>query len=91
MKINFDTKLKQIDGTEVDGTVRELAVQALLATFNNEGEIGGDEKEKRYLLAKKIQAGEQDLTVEEAALVKKLVGMAYQPLFVGQAYAVLNG
>ena len=91
MKINFDTKLKQIDGTEVDGTVKDLAVQALLATFNSEGELAGDEKEKRYLLAVKVQAGAEDITPEEAALLKKLIGMAYQPLFVGQAYAVLNG
>jgi hypothetical protein len=91
MIIDFETKLKQIDGTELDGTVRELAVQALLATYPNEGEIGGDEKEKRYLLAVAINGGHNEITPEQASLLKRLIGIAYQPLFVGQAYAVLNG
>jgi hypothetical protein len=91
MNVNFDAKLKQIDGKEIEGTVRELAIQALLATYNSEGEIDGDEKEKRYLLAVRIHAGADTITPEEASLLKRLIGIAYQPLFVGQAYAVLNG
>lgn len=55
-------------------------------------EIDAEEKIKRYELAKKIykSLGLVDLQSEEITLLKKLVGQAYPPLTVGQAFEVLD-
>jgi len=55
-------------------------------------ELNGEEKVKRYALAMKIYKsdGLVDLEVEEIALLKKLIGRAYGPLTVGQAWEVLD-
>ena len=65
--------------TETDGTGRPK-------------ELKGEEKVERYALAMKIYKsdGLVDLKSEEISLLKKLIGRAYGPLTVGQAWEVLD-
>lgn len=98
MIINFEQTLKQIDGKELvleggqPGTLKHFAVEALQLTFQDEQSLSGEDKAKRYILATRIYANpEIDLKVEELALIKKLIGKAYGPLIVGQAYQVIEG
>lgn len=103
MKRNFDFVFKNLNGTELkDGdaavagldaalSIKTAAVNSLMSTFEADRNLSGDEKLKRYQLAVKINGGgEVDLTAEEIALLKLLIGRAYPPLVVGQAYLLLE-
>jgi hypothetical protein len=92
MKINFNQPIKNIQGEEIkDLTLKVVSVESLLATFSDE-QISGEEKAKRYLLATRIYANEElELTVEEIAKIKQLIGKGYGPLIVGQAWEMLEG
>ncbi len=98
MKIDFQKPLKTIHGTElmIEGKTRTTAsfvIDALLAIFSDEAALPGEEKIKRYTLAKKISRPtfEAQITIEEAAMIKKLTGKLYGPLIVGQIWEILEG
>ena len=94
MKINFNRPIKNIQGEEIkDLTLKTVSVEALLATFPDEQSLLGEEKAKRYVLATRIYANpeELDLTIEEIAKIKQLIGKGYGPLIVGQAWDILEG
>ena len=96
MKIRFDETMKDLDGKAIIGdgrdlTLKQIACNALSLIFNDEQNLSGEEKAKRGLLAMRIYANtEIDLTVEEVALIKKLIGKAYGPLIVAQAWEILE-
>ena len=55
-------------------------------------EVKGEDKVKQYQLALKVQeGGEQDITAEEAAWLKKKVNDLYGILIAGQALMMLDG
>ena len=90
--LDLDGKaVNSLDGKPA--TVRGVVIEALLATFNDEAQLSGEEKLKRWELASKIKnsADPVELTVEEISLAKRLVGKAYGPLIVGQTWKVLEG
>lgn len=101
MKINVNQVYKSLEGEvvkqEVDGKAIEMtlkisAITALLTPIGNE-EISGEEKATRFLLAERLthdEAGVVDLKSEEVALLKKLIGVLYSPLIVGQAFRFLE-
>ncbi len=98
MKINFNQELKTLEGKAIpndkreDTTLRDVATQALLISYQDESNLGGEQKAKRWLLAMKIQSNSEDivLTIEEIAEIKKLIGKAYGPLIVGQTWEILE-
>jgi len=77
-------------------TLKAVATNVLLMTETDgtgrPKELKGEEKVERYVLAMKIynSDGLVDLKVEEISLLKKLIGRAYGPLTVGQAWEVLD-
>ena len=81
----------------IDGPVATLgavSVNALVATYQDEQRLSGEDKVKRWELAmriKKLPSGAADLTAEEVALIKSLIAKAYGPIIVGQAWAMLEG
>jgi len=93
---NFDNEIKNIDGSTLlqdanPVVMKSLLVAALMGSNPSEKDVSGDEKFKRYELAQKVNAGGNiDLTPEEIVLLKKLVGVSYTPLVVGQVYKILN-
>jgi hypothetical protein len=100
MKINVNESFKKIDGSElsvpVDGkmkvlTVKDVCVNALLA--ENEGiPVTAEEKMSRFVLGELIFKAEEEieLKLEDAVLLKKLVGVGYGPLIVGQFFRLLE-
>ncbi len=79
---------------EKETTLKYIVLEALQMIFNDEQGLSGEEKVKRWLLAVRIEATSEidlDLTVEEIALIKRLVGKAYGPLIVGQTWEMLEG
>lgn len=100
MNINVETPIADMDGKPIvvaDAvlTLRKICVDALLAQHPSEqpprAEPDGTEKLRRFLLAKRIsETANVEMTVEEVSLVKKLVGMAFNPLVSGQAWLMLD-
>lgn len=98
MKLNFNQQILNLDEKPLmnaDGspvTMAYAAKEALLAIFPTEKEISGDEKFKRYQLAKKINSSSEEceISIEEAALIKKLVSMAYGANVVGRLYEMME-
>ena len=105
MKVKLNTELKDFEGKAliftaataekeaVNATLGKMMIESLLATFKDEENLSGDEKLKRWQLAIKIKNADVmvELTVEEVALVKKLVGKAYGTIIVGQVWELLEG
>ncbi len=97
MRIDFHQEIKTIDGKPIPGAnggektfLKEIAVNSLLATFDDERNLSGEEKAKRWVLAVKIQGEAGDFTLEEAEQIKRLIGKGYPPLVVGQAWRMLE-
>lgn len=102
MLFSASKQLKTIKGETLKNeqgqpmTLGDVAVSALLA--NHVGEDGqpertsGEEKFKRYRLALKLDGcvGDADITIDEAAKLKKLVAAAYAPIVVGQFFDALE-
>lgn len=89
--------------TNLDGTVMRdqdkniinlgtVAENALLANYPDEANLPGEEKMRRFTLARKIHDQRKDpaLSAEEVALVKKLIAKAYSPLITGEAWQMLD-
>lgn len=99
MAIDFNTTIKNIDGTDATGAdgkpaelkLSKVCIDALLNVFPDEQNLVGVDKIKRYVLAQNIQEHrDYSMTSEETELVKKLVAKLYGPLIVGQAWALLD-
>ena len=99
MQVLMGKIFTDLDGKEIPSqngkpaTLGGVSVDALLATFQDEQNLSGEEKLKRWELAVKIKNGVDpvELSVEEIALIKKLIGKAYGPLISGQAWQMLEG
>lgn len=98
--ISFSNPLKQLDGSDLkEGdkpvTLGKICVQALVAIYQDEPNLAGQEKFERWQLATKVDNSERGLTpitltAAEADKLKLLVGKAYAPLIVGQVWQILN-
>ena len=99
MKRNFNVALQTLEGEPVidEGKqvqLKAVAINALLATYQDEQNLDGNEKLRRYKLAQAISAangGDADLSLEDATLLKNLIGKGFPPLVVGQVFALLEG
>lgn len=98
MKIDFSKEFKNLNNEtlksgETNVTLKSICTEALLNSSVEE-KITGEEKAKRYNLALEIFASKQkivEISIEDVAVIKKLVGDFYSPLVVGQAYKFLEG
>lgn len=98
MKIDFSAILLDLNGAAVnksasadDGpaTLAFVSCEALLAPEQSQS---SEDKVRQFALAIRIvNGGEQEVTPEEATLIKACVGRVYPPLIVGRAYELLNG
>lgn len=97
MRRDFTLPICNLNGEPIneDGkpvTLCTVALSALLASFPDEQSLSGAEKVNRMQLALKInkRPREVDLTVEQLALLKTLIGKGFGPLAVGRAYELLE-
>jgi hypothetical protein len=97
MLIDFQRQLRDMNDEVMklngkDFLLVNACQEALLATFPDEQGLGGKEKVERFLLAMKITDGllPVEISIEEAAQIKMLVGKAYGPLVVGRVWEVLD-
>jgi len=99
VKINADAVLTSFEGKAIlavdgksDATLKGIAVMSLMTMIDADKGMQGDEKLKLYELACKVNAGgDVELSPEEAALIKKRIGLMFGPAVVGPAFKILNG
>jgi hypothetical protein len=96
MNINFNEPILNLNNETMEDeggviTLGRVTSNALLATFPDEKEVSGEVKAKRFKIALKAQEADGDVTVEDVAEIKKLVGKAYGPLVVGRVFDILEG
>lgn len=103
MKVDFGAAIKTLSGVTVveevekDGeivkepvTLKVVALNALMAQYKDEEKLTGAEKMSRYVLAQRIHGGNTEMSAEDVALLKKLIGKAYGTAVVGAAYSILE-
>lgn len=103
MAIDFTQPIKAQDGTVPKSdsgsvpTLGKICEDALIASYKDEIDpttgkeiITPEEKYRRWKLAQKLHGDNVKLSPEDLALIKKLVGKAYGPLIVGQAWTMLD-
>lgn len=76
----IDRHVQDITGKAYEGlTIKDLMVKALCAAYKGEEHLEGPEKLKRGVLAQKIYTSdtEVELTAEEVALIKQLIGKGF--------------
>jgi hypothetical protein len=71
-------------------TLKRVAHEGLGAVYEDERALDPDEKNKRFLIGLKVTGEASDFTVEEVALLKKVVGKGYGPLIMGRAWQMLE-
>ena len=97
MKTNFNQTLKELDGKPMKGEKGEEvklslpSINSLLATPTNEI-LEPVEKIVRYGIAQKISRakGPVELTIEEVAKIKELVGKYMPTVVMGSVYEILE-
>jgi len=96
MKIDFSAVIKDLDGDAVkdgekDATLGRVACTALLASYADEQSLAAEDKVKRFRLAEvAARGGEQEMKIDDVALVKTLIGKAFAPLIVARAYDIIE-
>ena len=97
MQLNFNVQLVSFDGPLVEAgkpiTLKQMAILALSVAIPDEQGVGGDEKFKRYQLADRISQSTEavEVTAEEIAKIKMLLGKGWGAMIVGPSYMLLEG
>jgi hypothetical protein len=88
--LDLDDKPVMSDGEKPQPvTIGSIARQILISTLPDE-KATPRQKEDRFLLAVKIKDKPIELSVDEVKTLKDLIGLAYGPLIVGRANAILD-
>jgi hypothetical protein len=104
MKIDFSYVMKDFKGEDINQpqplTLAEVCAQALLGNFEEDKTASAEAKIARFRLAHKlfvkndagetVPAGELDLSIEDATLIKKFVNKAYGVIIVGQVDEIIK-
>ena len=98
MKIDILQKIKGVDGikalpnldTELDLTLKDVIIQALLSFARDEPEKEKFDSYRLYERLKVHSKNEINLTTEELAKIKKKIGSHYAPLIMGQAWDMIE-
>lgn len=96
MRVDFSAQILELDGTPVkiggkELTLSSVACNSLLAVHEADAKMSGEDKAKRMKIALRVHdAGVQDIDVNDAVLLKMLIGRVYGPLVVGRAFDLLD-
>jgi hypothetical protein len=102
MKIDFSLTIDRITGAPIqvedvegkpDYTLRDVAVNALLADTPEAVKLGGKEKVQRFRLADRIYGCKEPikLEAEEIVLVKEQIAKTHGVLATARAWDILDG
>ncbi len=102
MKIDMTKPIKNLIGVNLENpesklkkkepfTMRIVCTNSLLTPTQDDKNIDGNEKARRFELAMRVYTEDEiDLNVDELKLIKDLIGRLYSPLVVGRAYQILD-
>jgi len=83
---------KAVEAVSTPLTLREAACGALMGVYKDETELSGQEKTRRWCLARKIYEDDKpDLQAEDLSLIKTLIAKRYSTAVVGRAWQMLEG
>jgi hypothetical protein len=87
----YDTPLKLDEKTDL--TLGTAACEALLSTYQGEDNLSGNEKADRWAIAITIKRATApvEVTTENIAKLKDLIGKRFPAIVVGQAFEILEG
>lgn len=93
MTVDFSRQITNLSGhpIQIEGqpvTLKYMAVTALLGPCADQ--VSGQERARRYEIAKRIHADQTVCAPDEIALIKALIGAIFVPLLVGPAYEILD-
>jgi hypothetical protein len=97
MLIDFQNPILDLKGeplklAEKPFVLLNACQEALIAQFQDETNLPAADKVRRFALAMKIDNKlPVDISIEEAAVIKKLVGKLYNNLVVGRVYEIIDG
>ncbi len=79
MKINFNKKLKNLDGTETELFLKDIISNCMLFTFKDEA-LNLEETKKRWKLAKLIKNAGESLNInnDDLNLIQNLLVKSYK-------------
>ena len=98
MKIDLTQPIFDLEGSPIpkpDGslpaTLGFLAVTALQVQFDDEHKMSAEDKLSRFKIALRLSGqSSADLSVEEVAMIKSVIGKAFGIVIVGRAFALLD-
>jgi len=97
MRLDVSKVLKGIDGrdmtdaTGAPATLGAVAVIALTGNYADEPQLAGEEKFARYELAlRMVRGGVVELTVDQLAKIKALIGKGLGVAAVGAAWSAIE-
>ena len=97
MKIDVTRTFTTLNGKEIKNeegeivTLRSIIANSLLAQYQDETNLSGEEKVKRWKLAQTVYADDiVNLSTEDIVLIKKLVGKSMVTLIAAQAWEMLE-
>lgn len=90
MKVNFNRKFKDFDGSEKEGETIAMTVAKSLFYYGNTDDM--DTKFRAYLLSQKVAhaTGDVEITVEEAAFIKEVCGKSLTAGGYGQVCGIIE-
>jgi len=102
MKIDFSMPILGIDGKPIkimdkegqpDFTIRDVAVNSLLADSPGNAGLDGTERVRRFRMADRIFGCREpiNLEVEEIVLLKELIAQTYGNVTTARAWDILGG
>jgi hypothetical protein len=81
-----------IEAVSVPLTLREVCCGALMGVYKDETELAGQEKTRRWCLARKVYEDDApDLQAEDVTVLKELIAKRYSTAVVGRAWQMLEG
>lgn len=92
MKVNFNRKFKDYNGSEMEGENIAMMVAKSLFTYGNAETVDADTKFRAYMLSQKIvhATGDVEITVEEASLIKEVCGKSLVAGGYGQVCEIIE-
>jgi hypothetical protein len=99
VKVNFDAAILDLDDKPMaqapdnpePATLKHVCMQALQANDPRAPDDSAKKLRCFELLLKLRAGGEQDITPEDATLMKEKVAIGYGPMIMGRAFQLLNG
>ncbi len=97
MKLSLDEKILDLSGNQVltpDGqtlTLANVLSTACVAPLESDRSMSGEEKAKLFEMALKVVQGNSEFSIEDVAVMKRRIGMAYSPIVVGRSWKLLEG